>query len=399
MSGTRRLLAVVTSLAVYLPGTTSLRAQPAQEDDASSSLDATVDALEQLVAQCNNAQSHELAQEPSAAQTQACCSNLEAKIQELDRFHRFLPVSGPARGARREAQLSLVDCHAKLSNFDRAQQALEQILTIDELRGLEKDTLVALKLEPLIEQTQSKLSSPQSAQLRVKCTQACEVWINWTRRYDLPATPQAKDASLDLQLPFSTYVVAVVDPRSQTTSPAANGLRPFQRILVKRITFSDRFKQQEITFQIPSKTGPDPVSPEATAQPSPPSEPVQLAPKPTKTLDRSLQLAPLPLIKPILPRTSLQLGVGLGLLATATGSALIAANGYCTKGGVSCPAQDQWKTKNAGIATLVAGSVVLSTSIALLIAERIRGKRAFRTSRAQGLAFKPRPWLRFGKQR
>lgn len=401
MLGFNRLGAVVTSLAMALPA----QAQSSQNPSSSQSLYTTIDGLEQLVAQCNSAQSQESAQARTAAQTKACCTHVEEKIAQLDAHNRFLPVSGRARISRRDAQLLLVECHARLSNTDKAEDTLAQLLAVDQLTSLEKNTLIALNLGELVERTQSKIREQKGAQLQVNCDQACEIWINWTRRYELPASPSASDLSLQLELPFGNYIVAVVDPQSQTKDPSNEGLSPLSQVRVEPITFSERLTRHEINFRAAQRRKPQvaPAEPNTTPPASPAQAQSETAPAPLaahpQDARNALQLSPLPVVKPILPRPYLQIGVGLGLIAAATGSALMAADGYCTKGGVSCPKQDQWQTKGAGLATLIAGSVLFSTTIAFLIAERVRGKRALRGSTRPNFAQGSLTRLEFGPPR
>lgn len=400
MLGARRLLALGIAVALVRGVMSPGHAQsPDGRGESEETLHQATENLWSVIDRCTSAQSSEIGQEHDLEQAKHCFAELTAKITELETFHGHLPISGTARAALREGRLRLFESHSALRHLHHADQALRFIVTVDPLTAEERARLQSLGLDPSAEQITTKAKARPQGRVEVRCTQPCEVWVNWIKRYDAPAQPKDKSPSLSIELPYGKYTVAVVDPNSQQEAePNSHELLPLTQVKVRELSLNKQAKVSRVSFKSAA-----PVA-EPKPLPGPPPASSKQGKTPpflagSKQAQDALALAPLPVVDPILPRPYLQTSVGIGLLGVATGSALMAANGYCTKGGLTCASQDRFKTKNPGIVVLSVGGAVLSTAVALLIAERIRGKRALREGKTLGREQTETNPLQFGFSR
>lgn len=275
-------------------------------------------------------------------QAQQCCDSLPDRLKDIEGFHQKLPMDEGARNALRSGYMQLFECSALLENKPQAEDALAFVSAVSELSADERNRLEALELGELSEKLRQNIASRPKGQLELRCTQECDLWLNWVSRIDI--RPKADGSAHAVELPFGRYIVALED-RSRKSGT---------RSIVRTLTISKKSTSIKLAL----------ANDKPTARP-------RLTPR----LETDAPL--FPVISPIVPRTVTQSGLGAGLLGVAAGSALLAIDGYCKKNGISCKAEDKLETRLAGGIVLGIGMTLFISTIAVLIAERVRGKREF----------------------
>lgn len=283
-------------------------------------------------------------EDPQARKKQAqhCCDALPSWLTQIERFHEKLPLDESARNALRSGFMQLFECSAALNQRAQAEDALAFVSAVAELSPEERSRFEALELTELSSELSESIARRPKGRIKVRCTQDCNLWINWVARIDV--RQQAEGAVHSLELPFGRYIVALEDASEKSNT----------RSVVRTVTVGENSADTTIMLPNGKPLGPSIVQPVS-----------------------SPEKKPFPVVSPIVPRPITQSGLGIGLLGVASGSALLALDGYCKKDGISCRPQDRLETRLAGGVVLGIGMTLFVSTIAVLIAERVRGKREF----------------------
>lgn len=298
-----------------------------------------------------------------------CAEHLEEQLLASRAQHREMIQLRSLRRLHRFAQLELFRARLELGSEQSAVQLIRELVATQPLTQNE-----ILNLGPraakVAEREERAVDKFDRGSLSVRCDQACSVLVN--------ETLVDKEASL----PFGSYrvVVCASDP---ALPPVTRRVRihagnPSAVLKVSAPAADEANKKNDGPEKAPAISSPRKVS-----QAPRPELPAKLVPR-DSSLKRDAIAGPSslilqdPLVQPYLPRVALRAGIGIGLLGTIAGSTLIAMHGYNTgKCLDSCEEKDELKTRGVGIGVMSAGGAILVASAVLLLAERIRGKKAY----------------------
>lgn len=309
-----------------------------------------------------------------------CASELEAQLVKIRKHPRDLVRLRSLRGIVRLAKIELLRAHHRLGAKKQSQELVRELIST---QALTSEELLHLgpELTRDVEQEQLALDRRPLGLIRVECDDACAVLINEVLM------------NRSSRLPYGNY---------RLVTCAAN---PDVEPLEQQISLSAQASSANLTLRVPlpkkqdAETKPEPKAQELPAQRKtivedkqgsdamgiqPQSPSTALPQDPTS----DTMILTQPLVRPVLPRPVLRAGIGIGLLATMTGSAFIAIDEFCfKKEDTECKGKNRLQTKELGLGVMVAGGVFLVTTAVALIAERVRGRRARETwIRQRGLS-------------
>lgn len=298
-----------------------------------------------------------------------CASELKAQLIETLKHPRELIRLRSLRRTVRLAKIELLRAHHRLGATKQRQELARELISTQPLTS-EELLHLGPELAREVEREQSALDQSPLGLIRVECDDSCAVLVNEVLM---------NRAS---RLPYGNYRVVVcaanqgIEPLEQRifineqSSSASLALR-LSRPEKKDPHLEAKTKAYEITP--PSRAIPvDEQASNSTRRPHHPSTPALKNGPASDTM-----LLTQPLVRPVLPRPMLRTGLGIGLLATMTGSTFIALDEFCfQKDRRRCNGENRFQTKELGIGTMVAGGVFLVTTVVALIVERVRGRRA-----------------------